>query len=472
MSPSVYVVYTSLFAQPPGGENLDNHIGGDYKDVTHAYLPSDISTLPGNCWDAKGQWQTLRIEDLEHPPQNWQSSQRCQFPFVDPTLQEFGGLNGTKMAARPLVRLPPDLRNLDPLWARCGVNEQSWDPPRALTPVAAMEASTTPPSSSATTPARIKHTAGVPAPTALPSSAVIPSMSFVPAPFAISISPRPGSHTQIKQDPSIHPEISNQEESQALSLQASMTTREHDGMARLSSRLASSDRDPSSGQWNGDLIEERPSQTTVPTFSKLLGGKASLISAITIAISGAVPPQRSAIISQENDSKIFATHLGPSLVSPTPTTVTDTTLSSSDHHKSANKSQGSIAILSTSFALQYRPNGVASNIGEQAGGLVRDPNEYSTYSQSITDHSRGDDIVSIQIKPATSSKTRSSSASSVNTAVDAMVSTIDTFSSTSNSRLVPQASPSVSTAIKTSPDRAIYPVMFALCFSFAYHNRL
>ncbi len=52
MSPSVYVVYTSLFTIPPGGENLDNHIGGDYKDVTRAYLPSDIMTLPGGCWDA------------------------------------------------------------------------------------------------------------------------------------------------------------------------------------------------------------------------------------------------------------------------------------------------------------------------------------------------------------------------------------------------------------------------------------
>lgn len=238
MSPSVYVVYTSLFAIPPGGENLDNHIGGDYKDFTRAYLPSDIMTLPGDCWDAKGQWQTLRIEDMENPPQNWRSSQRCQFPFVDPSLQKFGGLNGTKMATRPLVRLPPDLRNLDPLWARCGVNEQSWDPPRVLIPVPAMEASTTAPSSSATTPARTKHTAGLPAPTALPSSATDPSMSFAPAPIAIPVSARPGFDTRIKHHPSIRPETVDQEENQTLSSQASMTTLEQDGMARLNSRLA------------------------------------------------------------------------------------------------------------------------------------------------------------------------------------------------------------------------------------------
>jgi len=290
------------------------------------------------------------------------------------------------MATRPLVRLPPDLRNLDPLWARCGVNERSWDPPRALIPVAAMEASTTAPSSSATTPARTKHTAGLPAPTALPSSATDPSMSFAPAPIAIPVSARPGFNTQIKHHPSIRPETANQEENQTLSSQASMTTLEQDGMARLSSRLASSVRDPSQGHWSEDLIEEWPSQTTVKnpqmtlysartrTFSKSVGGKTSLMSAVIIAIQGTIESQRNAVISQEIDSKSFAALLGPSLVSPTPAWLTDMALSSSIQHKSANRFQGSIAMLSTSSVLQDRPNAVASSAGAQTSGVFQNPN--------------------------------------------------------------------------------------------------
>lgn len=88
-------------------------------------------------------------------------------------------------------------------------------------------------------------------------------MSFASAPIAIPVSARPGFATRIKHHPSIRPETANQEENQTLSLQASMTTLEQDGKARLSSRLASSVHDPSQGHWSEDLIEEWPSQTTV-----------------------------------------------------------------------------------------------------------------------------------------------------------------------------------------------------------------
>ncbi len=374
------------------------------------------------------------------------------------------------------MRLPPGLRNLDPLWARCGLNEQSWDPSRVLIPVAAIETSTTAPSSSATTPARTKHTAGLPAPTALPSSATDPSMSFVPAPIPIPVPARPDFNTRIKHHPSIRPETANQEENQTLSSQASMTTPEQDGMAKLSSRLASSFRGPSQGNWSEDLIEEWPSQRTVKNpqmtlytartkfFSKSVDGKTSLMSTVIIAIPVAIELQRNAVISQEIDSKSFAALLGPSLVSPTPAWLTDMALSSSIQHKSANRFQGSIAMLSTNSVLQDLPNVVASSAVAQISGVFQNHNESSTSSMPITDHSRDDGIVNTPIKPIISN-IQLSSAASVNTAVDV-------FPLTLNSQLVLQASSSVNQATKICNCLEIYPVMFAHYFCFVYHNRL
>lgn len=85
----------------------------------------------------------------------------------------------------------------------------------------------------------------------------------------------------------------------------------------------------------------------------MLGVKASLMSAITIAIPGAVASQRSPIISQ------VAIHLGAALVSPVLARPTEMSLSSSDHAKAARRTQGFIVILSTSSVPQYRPNAVA-----------------------------------------------------------------------------------------------------------------
>jgi hypothetical protein len=188
------------------------------------------------------------------------------------------------------------------------------------------------------------------------------------------------------------------------------------------------------------------------------------MSAVIIAIPGAIESQRNAVISQEIDSKSFAALLGPSLVSPTPAWLTDMALSSSIQHKSANRFQGSIAMLSTNSVLQDRPNAVAPSAVAQISGVFQNPNESSTSSKPITDHSSGDGIVSTPIKPIISNF-QLSSAASVNTAVDA-------FPLTSNSQLVPQASSSVNQATKICTCLEIYPVMFVLYFCFVYHNRL
>jgi len=116
-SHSVYVVYAYLYAIPLGGD-LANHIGGVYKSLTHAYPQGYLSTMPSGCYHGEGEWSTLDIAALANPPQNWQSSKKCEVPTGNGSEAE-GGPNGTAMAASPLISLPADIRTLDPAWAAC-----------------------------------------------------------------------------------------------------------------------------------------------------------------------------------------------------------------------------------------------------------------------------------------------------------------------------------------------------------------
>lgn len=86
------------------------------------------------------EWRTLRVEDLREPIQNWQSGKQCDVPD---DYANFGGPNGTKMAASPVISLPADIRTYDPAWAECGASPQAHDPPRVLIPVDALDATTT-----------------------------------------------------------------------------------------------------------------------------------------------------------------------------------------------------------------------------------------------------------------------------------------------------------------------------------------
>lgn len=231
------MIYTSIVAVPPSGPvQSQRYIGSDYKNITRAYLQGDISTLPGSCWHGLGQWQTLNIDDLQKPPQNWQMSPRCQVAFADPSLKDVGGPNGTGMAARPLVSLPSDIRALDPAWASCGVNWQSWDPPRVLVPVAGLVASTTAPSSTAATPASTKHKAELPGLTAPPIS--IMSLSTSPDSTSAPVSVLQIFHTQIQDHQTIQPKISVQHNTEEASLQQMATIRREGGVFAASPPLA------------------------------------------------------------------------------------------------------------------------------------------------------------------------------------------------------------------------------------------
>lgn len=152
----MYVVYTSLAAGYAYGHLGDDEedcplfIGSQYRDITRAYPPNYLMTLPADCnyHQAPREWSVLRIRDLVNPPQNWISVQGCfwQYDKGSGPLKE--GPNGTYMAASPLLSYPPDILTLDPVWASadCGANAYEWafdDPPRALIPATALVPKTT-----------------------------------------------------------------------------------------------------------------------------------------------------------------------------------------------------------------------------------------------------------------------------------------------------------------------------------------
>lgn len=154
-SPSIYVAFTSIAAgysndQPPdfmsttGGCPMT--VGSQYFNVTRAYPPNYLMTIPRSCnyhMNQQGrQWGTLRVEDLINPPQNWIAEQGCAGQGAAP-LREDLSPNGTDMAARPLLSYPGDILTLDPAWPSncCSMDMWNWgfnDPPRTLDPVAMM----------------------------------------------------------------------------------------------------------------------------------------------------------------------------------------------------------------------------------------------------------------------------------------------------------------------------------------------
>ena len=117
-------MYKYFYALAPGLPTQD-HIGGWYTSITRAYPPGYISALPSGCRFGEGhidqEWRTLDVQDLHDPQQNWQSSRECEVPH---DFADFGGPNGTKMAASPVISLPADIRTYDPAWGECGVSPQ------------------------------------------------------------------------------------------------------------------------------------------------------------------------------------------------------------------------------------------------------------------------------------------------------------------------------------------------------------
>ena len=142
------------------------NVGGVYHNVTRAYPPNYIQTLPQGCYHGFGSYSALDLQDYINPPQNWQVLDRCAMYFSFQIASSYGGPNGTLMALSPVISLPADIKTYDPAWKDCGGNgpyNPLWDPPRVLTPVSALGG----PSTAAVNPALALSTAK---PHAKPSS--------------------------------------------------------------------------------------------------------------------------------------------------------------------------------------------------------------------------------------------------------------------------------------------------------------
>ncbi len=193
-SPSLYVVYPTISAADIWESSgiLKPQIGAVYYNVTRAYPPNALRTFPADCYhgflnDPQGP-PTLKVEDLIHPPQNWITGQQCEMVmghvpgYGDHGDDQYPNPNGTEMAAFPNLLLPEDMSTYDPAWSGCVQNtavNPVWDPPRALTPAAVMEPSTTTQRSIPSSTAEFEWQSVVPMPITRP--ATIPSTPVAPA---------------------------------------------------------------------------------------------------------------------------------------------------------------------------------------------------------------------------------------------------------------------------------------------------
>ena len=152
------------------------------------------------------------------PPQNWIADEGCFYgvePSQEPSLGD--SPNATNMAVSPLLSIAPDIYTLDPAWkkARCNYNIYTFafnDPPRVLTPVAAL----TPPTAGQVS----TNFLGSPAPSSSPVPAAVPSTPPLktPSPGSTQSTPNilPSSVAETPATPGIIPlEISTTQDSRA-----------------------------------------------------------------------------------------------------------------------------------------------------------------------------------------------------------------------------------------------------------------
>lgn len=159
ISPSVYVVYTSISASAScvALTASFNQIGDIYT-VTRAYAPEALSTARCVAPDSEGMgiafgvtgggtsnyfqgifngWEAIDYAGLDNPPSPEELQSRYQTCFPS-----FSGSIGADFAAglytKPQLSFPPDVTDIDPIWETWGggtctpVALGVYDPPRAL----------------------------------------------------------------------------------------------------------------------------------------------------------------------------------------------------------------------------------------------------------------------------------------------------------------------------------------------------
>lgn len=189
ISPSVYVIYSSIHASASCVALFNSHIpiGSAYTAVTRAYDPNGLSTAiceaenmgagieycispvadqnnPAYCFQGiDNGWRQIDFSELYDPPPASDLLTRYQSCFPGHSISaDFASM----MFVKPQLAFPPDVTDIDPVWATWGgstctpVNLGVYDPPRVLqkatalapvpTPAADPQAEKAPPSPAVT----------------------------------------------------------------------------------------------------------------------------------------------------------------------------------------------------------------------------------------------------------------------------------------------------------------------------------
>lgn len=189
ISPSVYVIYSSIQASASCVALFNSHIpiGSAYTAVTRAYEPNVLSSAiceaenmgagiaycispetdqnnPAYCFQGiDNGWRQINFTELSNPPPASDLLTRYQSCFPGHSINaDFASM----MFVKPQLAFPPDVTDIDPIWATWGGstctpnNLGVFDPPRVLqkatalapvpTPAADPQAGKAPPSPAAT----------------------------------------------------------------------------------------------------------------------------------------------------------------------------------------------------------------------------------------------------------------------------------------------------------------------------------
>ena len=122
LSPYAYVKFPIIEAG-----NQCGPVGGKYTSVTWSFAPGQLSTVEGRG----GPTKVFNFADLPCPPASVASADWYNYKPGQPYA--------------PIIAPVPQLFQLDPTFANCGVDiYEGYDPPHALTPAAALTPFTTP----------------------------------------------------------------------------------------------------------------------------------------------------------------------------------------------------------------------------------------------------------------------------------------------------------------------------------------
>ena len=127
-SPSVYVIYSTL----RGVYDCDDadyspNLGSTHDEVTVGYPPEALSS--GVCYHTN--WRPINYTELYYPPPDYEvvTQAACSMSVGDPRTVDSSHI----LAGSPIISLPSDITQIDPLWSTCiPAPPGGYDPPRVL----------------------------------------------------------------------------------------------------------------------------------------------------------------------------------------------------------------------------------------------------------------------------------------------------------------------------------------------------